>query len=141
MEETETTEDWTREKVSFDAAYGGERVIAYLYLPKNAAPPFQTVVYFPGSDAIFEDKFTDGESIVRDFVPKSGRALIVPIYKSTFERRDGLKSDYRRADRLLSRPHDRVVEGPRPIHRLPGDAKGHRPHEDSLLRVQLGEPG
>jgi formylglycine-generating enzyme required for sulfatase activity/predicted esterase len=92
VEETERTEDWTREKVSFNAAYGGERVIVHLYLPKNTTPPFQAVVFFPGSSAIFQDKFTDFQSNVWDFVPKSGRALMVPVYKSTFERRDGLKS-------------------------------------------------
>jgi len=92
VEEAETTEDWTREKVSFNAAYGGERVIAYLYLPKNAAPPFQTVVYFPGSGAIHTDKFS--LSVYADFIPKSGRALICPVYKSTFERVVELKSDY-----------------------------------------------
>jgi eukaryotic-like serine/threonine-protein kinase len=92
VEATETTEDWTREKVSFNAAYGNERVIAYLYLPKNAPPPWQTVVYFPGSDAIFTDVFA--LSPWPEFVPKSGRALLVPIYKGTFERRDELKSDY-----------------------------------------------
>jgi dienelactone hydrolase/predicted Ser/Thr protein kinase len=92
VEETTTTEDWTQEKVSFNAAYGGERVVAYLFLPKNAVPPYQTVVYFPGSGAIHTDKFS--LSIYADFIPKSGRALIAPIYKSTFERRDDLKSDY-----------------------------------------------
>ena len=92
VEETVTTEDWTQEKVSFNAAYGGERVIAYLFLPKNAAPPYQTVVYFPGSGAIHTDKFS--LSTYADFIPRSGRALIAPIYKSTFERRDNLKSDY-----------------------------------------------
>ncbi len=91
VEETEATEDWTREKVSFNAAYGGERVIAYLFLPKNAAPPYQTVVYFPGSGAISADKFS--LSAYADFIPKSGRALMAPIYKSTFERRDELKND------------------------------------------------
>ena len=92
VEATETTEDWTREKVSFNAAYGGERVIAYLFLPKNAVPPYQAVVYFPGSGAIHTDRFS--LSTYADFIPKSGRALIAPIYKSTFERRDDLKSDY-----------------------------------------------
>lgn len=92
VEETQTTEDWTREKVSFDAAYGGERVVAHLYLPKNAAPPYQAVVYFPGSNAIHTDKFD--LSVYADFIPKSGRALIAPVYKSTYERRDDLKSDY-----------------------------------------------
>ncbi len=92
IEETETTDDWTREKVSFDAAYGGERVLAHLYLPKNAAPPYQTVIYFPGSGAIHADRFS--LSPYADFVPKSGRALLAPIFKSTFERRDSLNSDY-----------------------------------------------
>ena len=57
LEETQAAEDWTREKISFDAAYGGERVIAYLFLPKNATVAFQTVVYFPGAGAILQDKF------------------------------------------------------------------------------------
>jgi len=91
VEETETTEDWMREKVSFNAAYGGERVIAHLYLPRNTAPPYQAVLYFPGSGAIHSDKFTLSQ--YADFIPKSGRALIAPIYKSTFERRDELRSD------------------------------------------------
>jgi dienelactone hydrolase len=92
VEETESTDEWTREKVSFAAAYGGERVIAYVYLPKNAARPCQPVLFFPGSSAIHMDKFF--LSPYADFIPRSGRALIAPVFKGTFERRDGLKSDY-----------------------------------------------
>jgi dienelactone hydrolase/predicted Ser/Thr protein kinase len=92
VEDTQTTEDWTQERVSFNAAYGGERVVGYMFLPKNAAPPYQTIVYFPGSGAIHTDKFS--LSSYADFIPKSGRALIAPVYKSTFERRDDLRSDY-----------------------------------------------
>ena len=92
VEETDTTADWTHETVSFDTAYGGERMSAHLYLPKNAAPPYSVVVYFPGSGAMTADRFT--LSGYADFIPKSGRALLAPIYKSTFERRDDLKSDY-----------------------------------------------
>lgn len=92
VEETETTDDWTREKVSFNAAYGGERVVAYVFLPRNAAPPFQPVLYFPGSNAIHTDKFS--LSVYADFLPKSGRALIAPVFKGTYERRDELKSDF-----------------------------------------------
>src|SRR5262249_6365821 len=54
VESVEDTADWKREKVSFAAAYGNELVIAYLFLPKKSQPPFQTIVYFPGSDAIDE---------------------------------------------------------------------------------------
>jgi serine/threonine protein kinase/dienelactone hydrolase len=93
VEETQAEGGWTREKVSFDAAYGNERVIAHLFLPKNAAPPFQTVVYVPGAGALLADRFNtspwiDGD---RDFFLKSGRAVMAPIYKGTFERRDDLK--------------------------------------------------
>jgi len=93
VEETQTEGGWTREKVSFDAAYGNERVIAHLFLPKNVAPPFQTVVYFPSAGALLADRFdtspwVDGD---RDFFLKSGRAVMVPIYKGTYQRRDDVK--------------------------------------------------
>jgi eukaryotic-like serine/threonine-protein kinase len=92
VEEAWPTADWTREKVSFDAAYGGERVIAQLILPKNAAPPFQTVVYFPAMNALLQNKFdASWMEENKDFLLKSGRAVMFPIYKGTFERRDDLK--------------------------------------------------
>ena len=37
--------------VAFDAAYGGERMRAHLFLPRNGSPPYQTVVFFPAADA------------------------------------------------------------------------------------------
>src|SRR5207342_3326168 len=53
IEQTQVTDEWTREKISFDAAYGNERMIAYLFVPKNVKPPYQPVVYFPGSNVIW----------------------------------------------------------------------------------------
>jgi eukaryotic-like serine/threonine-protein kinase len=92
VEETVTTQGWTREKVTFDAAYGHERLAAYLFLPKNVPPPFQIVAFFPGAGAFLSDKI-DLSSVEDqfDFLLKSGRALIVPTYKGAYERRD----DYR----------------------------------------------
>jgi cephalosporin-C deacetylase-like acetyl esterase len=95
--EDRSAEAWTKEKISFDAAYGHERVMAFLYLPKKAAPPYQTVVYFPGSGAIYQrssDAFEPSQMSNLDYILKDGRAVMVPIYKGTFERGDGLKSDY-----------------------------------------------
>src|SRR3989475_12857916 len=37
-ERKENSEGWIQEKITFDAAYGGERVIAYLFLPHNTPP-------------------------------------------------------------------------------------------------------
>jgi dienelactone hydrolase len=77
---------WRREKVSFAAAYGGERVVAYLFLPTNAAPPYQAVVYFPGN-AAFTDRHIDLIDLsVIDFVVRSGRAVLFPAYKGSFDR-------------------------------------------------------
>lgn len=79
-----------REKVTFDAAYGHERVTAYLFLPRKASPPFQTVVYFPGIFAFMDDELdVSGVEETRGFLLQSGRALIFPIYKGTYQRRDG----------------------------------------------------
>ncbi len=94
VEERLAEPDYIREKISFDAAYGGERMMAYLFLPKVGKAPYQTVVYFPGSGAIHRrssENITPGSSA---WVPKSGRAFLYPIYKSTYERGDDLVSDY-----------------------------------------------
>jgi cephalosporin-C deacetylase-like acetyl esterase len=89
----ETDHRWRKEKVSFDAAYGNERVTAYLYLPRNAAPPFQTVIYFPGSNALYARSSRDLMLTFLTFVIKSGRAVVFPIYKGTYERGDGLSAE------------------------------------------------
>jgi serine/threonine protein kinase/dienelactone hydrolase len=89
----ESAENWIQEKITFDAAYGGERIIAHLFLPKNAAPPYQTVIYFPGSASIFQSSSEDLTRyyefpIFLSFLVKNGRAVLYPVYKGTFERRD-----------------------------------------------------
>ncbi|MHC4146837.1 MAG: protein kinase domain-containing protein [Planctomycetota bacterium] len=49
---------WRRkEKITFDAAYDGERMIAYLFVPTSAEPPYQAVVYWPGSSATESKSF------------------------------------------------------------------------------------
>jgi tRNA A-37 threonylcarbamoyl transferase component Bud32/dienelactone hydrolase len=77
---------WTVERASFDAAYGGERVIAYLYKPARATPPYQTVVFFPGSGAEWLPSH-DVDLQYMDFLIRSGRAVLFPIYRGMYERR------------------------------------------------------
>jgi len=83
-----TGDDWIRERVEFDAAYAGERVPAHVLLPRNAEPPYQTVVFAPGNDAFFLES---SENIPYlhwlEFLPRSGRALVFPILKGNYERR------------------------------------------------------
>jgi serine/threonine protein kinase/dienelactone hydrolase len=93
VEKIEVMEGWSRFKLSFDAAYGHERMAAYFFLPKNAAPPLQTIVIFPGANALEEDKLDLSKiEYELDFLLKSGRALIVPVFKGMYERRDGFRA-------------------------------------------------
>lgn len=51
-------------------------------------------MYFPGSNALLTRSSDNlGGMNYIDFVIRSGRALIYPIYKSTYERGDGLTTD------------------------------------------------
>jgi dipeptidyl aminopeptidase/acylaminoacyl peptidase len=89
VERADDQEHWRRERVSFAAAYGGERVLANILLPKNVRPTYQAVIWFPGSYAL-QLKSSDGDlpfSVYVDFVARSGRALVYPVYSDTYERR------------------------------------------------------
>ena len=87
VESSEESEFWRVERVTYAAAYGGERIPAYLYLPKNAAPPYQTVLYFPHSGGTLVSSFQQGEMAYLAFLIKAGRALLFPMYKGMYERR------------------------------------------------------
>jgi serine/threonine protein kinase/dienelactone hydrolase len=78
---------WRKEKITFNAAYGGERVIAYLFLPKAAKLPYQTVIYFPGVGAVYEESFNGlPDRDLTEYIITNRRALLFPIYKGTYER-------------------------------------------------------
>jgi dienelactone hydrolase len=81
---------WRKEKIRFDAAYGGEEIVAYLFLPKGVSPPYQPVIYFPGIGATWPDSSeTLADFQPLSFVIKSGRAVLYPVYKGTYERKFG----------------------------------------------------
>jgi formylglycine-generating enzyme required for sulfatase activity/predicted esterase len=83
----DSARDWRMERVSFDAAYGNERVIANLYIPREAIPPHQAVVYFPGVDAFRRNSIEKMDFAFVEFVVRSGRAVLCPMYKGMYERR------------------------------------------------------
>ena len=87
-ETVESVEDegpWRKETLLFDAGYANERMRAYLYLPKNAAAPFQTVIYFPPGGPRLQSSRKLGLRYV-DFMIRSGRAVMFPIYQGMYER-------------------------------------------------------
>jgi tRNA A-37 threonylcarbamoyl transferase component Bud32/dienelactone hydrolase len=85
--------DWTRELVRMNAAYAGDSLLAYLYLPKRGVRPYPGVVFFPGSSAIRDHAPQNLQVRVIDFVIKSGRAVLYPVYKGTYQRSDSLNTD------------------------------------------------
>jgi formylglycine-generating enzyme required for sulfatase activity/pimeloyl-ACP methyl ester carboxylesterase len=94
IEKTLETDAWNAEVVSIDAGYNNERLVLYIFLPKNYTAALQPVVFFSGSNGIHESRFEP--TLINSrllFIIKSGRALIFPIYKGTYERQDDLKSD------------------------------------------------
>jgi formylglycine-generating enzyme required for sulfatase activity len=100
VEAKRESSEWTQQRITFAAAYGGERIIANLFLPKNAAPPYQTVIYGPCDPCVFERSSQDLENYFEfttylSFIVKSGRAVLYPVYKGTFERgNDALRAVY-----------------------------------------------
>jgi formylglycine-generating enzyme required for sulfatase activity/predicted Ser/Thr protein kinase len=78
---------WRKEKVSFAAAYGNQRIPAFLFLPKNAKPPYQTVVLFPSAYSRAVPSSDSLDLGTFEFIIRSGRALLYPIYQGTYERR------------------------------------------------------
>jgi formylglycine-generating enzyme required for sulfatase activity/dienelactone hydrolase len=89
----ESTDDgadsYRRQRVTVGAAYGNERLPIIVFTPKGHAPPYQTVLYFPSSGALVQRSsqyLTDLRLIT--FLTRTGRAVVYPIYKSTYERGD-----------------------------------------------------
>jgi dipeptidyl aminopeptidase/acylaminoacyl peptidase len=89
--EDASPDNWRKLKVSYSAGHGGERLPAYLFLPKNAVPPYQAVVWFPGASAL---QIRKSDALINiayiDFIIQSGRAVLYPVYKGTYERDAGL---------------------------------------------------
>ncbi len=78
---------WVRELVVVDAAYLDERLPIHVFLPKGVEPPYQSVVYFPGSAATFLSSSENiSEMAELMFIPQSGRALVYPVLKGMYER-------------------------------------------------------
>jgi len=92
----EATDDrsplWRSERVTISAAYGSERLPIQLFLPRQASPPYQAVVFFPGANAFLETapfSAREWQMYWLSFVVRSGRAVVFPIYKNTYDRGTG----------------------------------------------------
>jgi hypothetical protein len=87
VERLDETAYWIHERVAVDAAYGNERLTINLFLPREAAPPYQPVIYWPGAGALFARTIQSPTGEAPAFLVKTGRALVWPVYKGTYERK------------------------------------------------------
>lgn len=115
LEKTDdTSPHFKKEVVTFDAAYANDRVTAILFLPRNARPPYQTVIWLPGGDAFaFRSIETLASSYLWDFVPQSGRALVYVVYDGIYERSKPLdNTPLEQRDRVIrwSKDFSRTVD-------------------------------
>jgi eukaryotic-like serine/threonine-protein kinase len=87
----ETTEHWSKQRVTVNTGYG-ERMDIVLFVPTRARPPYQALVYFPPIDALWlkysSADIQPGHATAGqlDYIVKSGRVLVQPIYQGTYER-------------------------------------------------------
>ena len=112
---------WRKESVSFNAAYGDDRVPANLFLPKNASA-------LPGGRRVSQrvralrasSQLLDYSRF--DFIMRGGRAALYPVYEGTYER----------VGRAPGPNSPRLVradgQGPVPVDGLPRHAPGRSRH-------------
>lgn len=84
IDATRSTRNWTREKISIDAGYAGDRLTLYLYMPLSEISRYQTIVYWPSADAFMLDSYDQANSPL-EFALKNDRAVVVPIYEGTYD--------------------------------------------------------
>jgi formylglycine-generating enzyme required for sulfatase activity/pimeloyl-ACP methyl ester carboxylesterase len=80
------TPEWRRERVSYTGGRD-DRVIAYLYLPKNYPGPYQVIQFVPAGD-VYGGYLHMTESLEMFFSPhiRSGRAVFAVVFRGFKER-------------------------------------------------------
>ena len=130
----DSADAWRKEKVTFRTAYGNERMSAYLFLPKSTKPPYQAIVFMPWASA---SQPVNSATLIcmewLDFVIKSGRAVLYPVYQGTYERKvPPTASGIALRDVTIMRVRSA------PVDRLSGVADRHPERSNWLLRREYG---
>lgn len=86
-----TFDHWIRRKVMIPTSRNGEPMPVFLFIPRRYSPPYQGVIYLPPADSWSNGFSSDSMSLENnqiDFVPRSGRVLVWPVYSGSYERYD-----------------------------------------------------
>ena len=90
VEVDDSDNQWIRETVQINTGYNNELMELLIYIPKGFDPPYQPVMYSPGLNAYsIQTRLTDFDpaAYLLDFLPVSGRALVIPAFDGSYERR------------------------------------------------------
>ncbi len=90
LERVDTVPVGVRHRISLDTADGDDRIILYLFVPRDPVLPLQTVFLWPGSGVLHSggvEEFGRRSGFVTPLV-RSGRAVALPVFRSMWERED-----------------------------------------------------
>lgn len=89
-------ENWIRRQVLIPTGRSADPMPVFLFIPRHFAPPYQSVIYLPPADSWspgFRSDSVKIENYQIDFVPRSGRVLVWPVYSGSHERYDNYHAD------------------------------------------------
>ncbi len=93
VEDTVDFRHWTRQLITIDGEQGEDRIPLYLYLPKRDTSRHQAILFWPGATAQFLES-VDDFPMTLGFLMRNGRAVVLPVFKGTFERRSSSWHDW-----------------------------------------------
>ena len=76
-------------RVEIDYPTSDEKLPLYLLVPENAKPPYQTLIWMGGVNALgseTNDSLFEFDMKATKFLVQSGRLIVMPIWTDTFER-------------------------------------------------------
>lgn len=102
---TEENNNWIKQKISFDSPFS-DKIIGYLFLPKNVAKPYQCILWNPHS-GVYKYGFSADWAAEKLFSENIiyGRALFVLVPKGSPERKWELGEDNPDLSNPLFRDH------------------------------------
>lgn len=78
--------DWIRERLWIDGPKG-DSILLYIFLPRTAEPPYQTLVHVPSSAGFGQSTIPQIVDEVAAGLIKAGRAVVAPVFAGMLEHR------------------------------------------------------
>jgi len=128
--------NWIRQQILVTPRGSGTPVPAYLFLPPNGSGPFQVTIFFPGlGDFVGRAPSSRISPGPGDFLIKTGRAMIYPVWAGSYERWDPFLT--LKGDEYLRKFRTRMADWRQDLGRIL-DGIATRPDLDSKRVAYIG---